>query len=487
MNRPPRIIAPLLPVAVSMMAGIATGYYHPQDSLITLLAAIAVLAVATLLGRHPRWQTAAIWLCCAVGGHWLAARQLQQLRTPPRSHDLIVCSTPVNKGKTIVMDALTADGKKVRLRMMYGAPVSLGCGLHVSAAIRPVGYHPLYFDSHGYCGEVFAGYRQWHPKRVGTGGLSFLQRTRLRLLAVRQQLLERYRLSGIDRDVYAVTAAMTLGDKSAISQDLRETFSSTGTSHVLALSGLHLGIVYWLVVLLTAGRRHSIIVQVATVLAIWAYAFLTGLAPSIVRAALMLSLYSLLAIGHRDKMSVNALAFAAIAMLTANPLLVFDVGFQLSYAAVLAILLFFPLLNGLVSPRFLQRHRLAAWLWGMAALSTAAQLGTAPLVACHFGHFTPYFLLSNFVVIPMAYVIIMAALLLLATRLSLFATLLSATVTATISALARMARLPGALIDGLQPSLLEVALLYVIIACLYVLLRNVPYHYLAAYRPAEQK
>jgi competence protein ComEC len=83
---------------------------------------------------------------------------------------------------------------------------------------------------------------------------------------------------------------------------------------VLALSGLHLGIVYWLVVLLTAGRRHSIIVQVATVLAIWAYAFLTGLAPSIVRAALMLSLYSLLAIGHRDKMSVNALAFAAIAI-----------------------------------------------------------------------------------------------------------------------------------------------------------------------------
>ena len=71
---------------------------------------------------------------------------------------------------------------------------------------------------------MFAGYRQWHPKRVGTGGLSFLQRTRLRLLAVRQQLLERYRLSGIDRDVYAVTAAMTLGDKSAISQDLRETF-----------------------------------------------------------------------------------------------------------------------------------------------------------------------------------------------------------------------------------------------------------------------
>lgn len=471
MNHTPRIIAPVLPVAVCLMAGITTGYFYPQNSLSTLLTAIIILLVALFLRHFPRLQTTAIWLCTTVIGHWLAVHAVKELHTLPRSHDLIVCSTPVDKGKTMVMDALTADGKKVRLRMMTGTPAAIGNGLTVNAGVRPISYYPLYFDSHGYCGEVFAGQGQWSGKQVSTDGLSYLQRSRLRLLHWRELLLQRYQLNGIENDAYALTAAMTLGDKTAISSQLRETFSSTGASHVLALSGLHLGILYWLVTLLMAGRRRSSIVEVVTIMAIWAFAFLTGLAPSIVRSAIMLTLYALLGIGHREKMSVNALAVTAIAMLIASPLTLFDIGFQLSFTAVLAILVFYPLFNSLVSARYLQRHPLQRWAWGLTTISLSAQLGTAPLVAFYFGRLTPYFLLSNFIVIPAAYVIIISALLILITQLPFIANMLVIVVTFTVSALNSITQLPGASIEGLHPSILQVFLVYVVIGSMYLMLR----------------
>lgn len=471
MNRRLRIIAPLLPLTVGLMAGIASGYFFPQPERAVLAAAVAVLVVGMVLTRFPRLQTVAIWMCTAIAGHWWAVHTVQQLRMPPRSHDLIVVSEPVSKGKTIVMDALTADGKKVRLRMMAETPAVIGSGLTVSTDVQPIGYYPLYFDSHGYSGEVFAGYRQWRGKQVSTDGLSYVQRARLRLLLYRKQLLERYRLDGLNDEAFAVTAAMTLGDKSSISTQLRETFSITGASHVLALSGLHLGILYWLVTLLTAGYRRSSLVQVITILAMWAFAFLTGLSPSIVRSAMMFSVYALLSIGHREKMSVNALAFTAIVMLIGHPLTLFDISFQLSFMAVLAILVFYPLFNSLVPLPFLQRHPVLRWMWGMTIISLSAQLGTAPLVAYHFGRIAPYALLSNFIVIPAAYAIILIALLLLVTRLALMARLLTAIVALTTTALSQMAGWPGADISS-RPTLLQVSLVYIIVGCLYILLRN---------------
>ena len=179
--------------------------------------------------------------------------------------------------------------------------------------------------------------------KVDDGEPSRIERTQQYFLHQRTLLLERLQSAGLSDDQYAVVAAMALGDKSTLTHQLKETYSKTGASHILALSGLHLGIIYALLSMLVVGRRWQMITQVAIILSIWAFVFLVGMSASVVRSAVMLTVYALLAIGHRRKMSVNTLAFTAIIMLLVTPKALFDVGFQMSFMAVFSILLFVPL------------------------------------------------------------------------------------------------------------------------------------------------
>lgn len=134
---------------------------------------------------------------------------------------------------------------------------------------------------------------------------------------------------------------------------------------------------------------------------------------SVVRSALMLSLYALLSLGHRDRMTVNTLAFTAIVLLVINPQSLFDVGFQMSLMAVFAILLFVPLFEMVFSQQYLMDHRLLKWIWSMLSVSLAAQLGVAPLIAYYFGRLSTCFLLTNFIVIPAATLILYLSLVVL--------------------------------------------------------------------------
>lgn len=302
-----------------------------------------------------------------------------------------------------------------------------------------------------------------------------VHRTGERMLAYREQLLLQYRQGGIGADSYAMVAAMTLGDKSALTSTIRESFNITGAGHVLAISGLHLGILYMMVSFLVRGLRLRMVTQIVTILLIWAFAFLVGMTASVVRSATMLTIYGLLSLGYRQKMSVNVLAFTAIVLLVIHPQSLFDIGFQMSFLAVLAILLFFPFFNSIFSERWLMEHRLVRWLWGMTALSLSAQIGVAPIIAFYFHRFSTCFLLSNFVVIPCAYLIIIGALLLFITKLSVFATALITITTFMSHALDTIATLPYASIDNLYPTLSQTILIYVFIGCVYIIcLRILP-------------
>lgn len=295
-----------------------------------------------------------------------------------------------------------------------------------------------------------------------------VERTRQYFLNQRSRLLQRLESAGLTTDTYAVVAAMALGDKSALTHDLKDTYSRTGASHVLALSGLHLGIIYTLLSMLVVGRRWQTVTQVIMIISIWAFVFLVGMPTSVVRAAVMLTVYALLALGHRRRMSVNTLAFTAIAMLLVSPRALFDVGFQMSFMAVFCILLFVPLFLRPVSARYLMTHRLARWLLSMVAVSVAAQIGVAPLIAYYFGRFSCYFLLTNFIVIPAATAILYLTLATL--LLPPLGIVLSWVVTGLNATLLYIAAMPGATIDGLHPSVgLTVSLYGVILATYYLL------------------
>ena len=298
--------------------------------------------------------------------------------------------------------------------------------------------------------------------------VSRLDRSKTYFLAQRAKLLDRLSESGLDGSVYAVVAAMTLGDKSQLTKELRDTYAVSGASHILALSGLHLGIIYTLLSLLLSRRRWQVISQVVIIVCIWLFVFLVGMSASVVRSAVMITVYALLSLGHRDKMSVNTLAFAAIVMLLFNPKSLFDVGFQLSFMAVLAILLFYPLFESVWSQQFLFGHRLFRWLWTTLAVSCAAQIGVAPLIAYYFGRFSCYFLLTNLVVVPAATLILYLSLLVL--LIPSLAYLLIYIVDALNQLLLWITMLPGASIEGLHPTLLQVWMTYVIIGAVYGLL-----------------
>ena len=308
--------------------------------------------------------------------------------------------------------------------------------------------------------------------KISQQQMSRIDRSKIFFLRQRAKLLERLKEDGMEGDAYAVVAAMALGDKSALTKELKNVYSVTGASHVLALSGLHLGIIYTLISFLIVGRRWQTVSQLFCILSIWAFVFLVGMSVSVVRSAIMLTVYALLSLGHRDKMSVNTLAFAAMVMLLVNPRSLFDIGFQMSFVAVLSILLWLPVFMGVFSERFLMEHRWVKWCWGMVAVSVAAQTGVAPLIAYYFGRFSSYFLLTNFIVIPAATLILYLSLVVL--LIPRLAYLLIYIVTKLDAVLAYITTIPGASIDGLHPTLLQVSMVYVIILAVYLLLTYIP-------------
>lgn len=301
--------------------------------------------------------------------------------------------------------------------------------------------------------------------------VSRIDRSKQFFLSQRSKLLERFADGGVDGDAYAVVAAMSLGDKSALTRDLKDTYSVSGASHVLALSGLHLGIIYMLLSVLLPRRRWPALSQLLIILFIWAFVFLVGMSVSVVRSAIMLTVYGLLSIGNRDKMSINALAFTAIVMLMWNPAWLFDVGFQMSFLAVFAILLFVPLFDDVFSAEYLMAHRWIKRIWGLVVVSCSAQLGVAPLIAFYFGRFSTYFLLTNFIVIPAAMAILWLSLVVL--LFPSLAYILLYIVQCLNTILSRITAIPGASIDNLHPSVLQVMLIYVLIFCSYLLIERI--------------
>ena len=473
--------APLLRLAVCLMAGIVIGD-HFVVGWPLLLICVVMVVTALLLWKHEHLQSIAIALCFVVLGWLLMEHQKTSLQVVwPEgevNYEAVVLSEPVEKPKTMAVDVLlTESGRKLKCYLYKddrSRGLRIGDGLQIQSRIesnsdwRKGSFdYRRYLEIHGFTGRTFVASWKWQKTRVSLLKLSRLERMRLTFLKYRSRLLEKISTNGTDADAYAVVAAMALGDKSALTQELKDVYSVTGASHVLALSGLHLGIIYTLLSLFVFRRRWQVLSQMVIILSVWAFVFLVGMSTSVVRSAVMLSIYALLSLGHRDRMSVNTLAFTAIVMLMVSPMSLFDVGFQMSYMAVLSILLFVPLLESVFTAEYLMSHRVVRWFWGMVAVSLSAQIGTAPLIAYYFGRFSCYFLLTNFIVIPAAMLILYLSLVVLV--VPSLANLLYSIVAALNSLLAQIAAIPGSSIENLHPTKIQTTMIYLIIVAVYLL------------------
>ena len=185
-------------------------------------------------------------------------------------------------------------------------------------------------------------------------------------------------------------AALTLGYKDALTPELRESFSTTGAMHVLAVSGLHVGIIFvvleFLLSFLNRWRFGKRLKPILIIVLLWSYAFITGLSPSVLRSSVMFSCMAFGGVLGRKSNTYNTIFVSAFFLLFFNADLLFDVGFQLSYSAVIAIVYFQPKIAGLLYVR----NRFLRWAWDLAAVSLAAQIGTAPFAIFYF-HQLRYF------------------------------------------------------------------------------------------------
>ncbi len=214
-------------------------------------------------------------------------------------------------------------------------------------------------------------------------------------LAVRQRIVDVIEKS-LPEEQAGLLTGMLIGYREGLSSQVEEVFTDAGLNHLMAASGMNVWFVAIpLFFLLKKLKLNPRLVNAIVILFLWFFAFVAGFSPSVVRAVVMASLVLLAGILWREPDIYASLAFTSMAMLTANPFTLFDIGFQLSFAATLSIVLFHRQIKKLC-PKFLPR-----FVSDTLAVTLAAQAGAAPLTAFYFNQFSPVSLLSNLVVVPL--------------------------------------------------------------------------------------
>ncbi|HKK59928.1 MAG TPA: ComEC/Rec2 family competence protein [Salinivirga sp.] len=224
----------------------------------------------------------------------------------------------------------------------------------------------------------------------------------LYLKRLRRQIFNYYRKSGISDKQLAVFSALTLGDKSMLEHDLRQGYVAAGLMHVLAVSGLHVGIIYLVISHLLKPLSNTkwgkLLRFMISVFVLWGYAMFTGMSPSVSRAATMFTVFVFGDLLGRRYAVYNSIALAAFILLFNNPLLIASVGFQMSFLAVIGIVGFYPIVYRWIYIPWKPLDK----IWQLMAVSIAAQIITTPLSLYYFHQFPLLFLLSNLLMVPLA-------------------------------------------------------------------------------------
>ncbi|NOY36332.1 MAG: ComEC family competence protein [Chlorobi bacterium] len=322
----------------------------------------------------------------------------------------------------------------------------------------------------GVYGQVFAYKNQWGivkgEKQVTLTGLA---------AGIRHSIVEKLKESGFNDRELAVAAALMAGERSLLDPQTKQVFSQSGAMHVLAISGLHVGILYYILYTLLAFLERSkygrILRITVVILVIWTYALVTGLSPSVVRASAMFSFFLFGDLIRQKSNSMNILASSAFLILLIHPFLIRSAGFQLSYLAVTGIIIFYHPVRMWGITGFIVWDK----IWSLIAVSLAAQIGTAPLSIFYFHQFPVWFVFTNLLVIPLVTLIIYGFILWIITipiagLAGIMTTVLKFLISLLLKSVTLIQTLPVSVIPGLYPQPLMVLFLYGLIASAFLFL-----------------
>lgn len=351
-----------------------------------------------------------------------------------------------------------------------------GAALLLHAALQPIANtgNPGAFDYRQYCamqdiwGQVYLSSKNWRLL-TNTGGNSFtklLLRTRDRVLSILKKYIPGEKESG-------VAEALLIGYRNDLDQELVRAYSNTGVVHIIAISGLHLGMIYGLILLLLKPFRKTKWIRwvkpLIVLIVLWGFSLLTGAAASILRSAVM---FSFIVIGEslgRRTHTLNTLAASAFCLLVYDPYFLWDAGFQLSYAAVTSILLF----QQPIYRKIYCRNKLLDLTWQLNSVNLSAQVLTLPIILYYFHQFPNLFLFTNFIAVPLSGWILYAELLLLVCHPIQWLNVICGKAISFLIAqmnglIERTNRLPFAVCDGIRMNILPTILLYILLALLAV-------------------
>lgn len=512
---------PLLRITVSFMLGIIGGKFVELSDLAVLsLAALSFsLAIISSYNKHPgqKWVVGAAlnWLLLSIGVLSIHFSNSYQ----NNNHFTRYIDSAVYYAELSIKDISTIDSSKVKciaevntvkigtktietfgkclVTFSRNDTVYPGDKFICKARFAVNDHHVLNPGSFNYWEylankDVYAQAYCYDKNRyLVKHDNSF--RLKNEALKIRQRLIDLLSIY-LSGDELSVALALIIGYDDLISKDVYNAFANTGTLHVLSVSGMHVGLVYglvlWVLSFIKDINRKRLLELVIALPLLWFYAFITGLSPSVMRAALMLSF---IVVGNslKQKPSVyNSLCGSALLMLVINPQLLFNVSFQLSYLAVIGISFFYKRIYDLwylesewsdkagwftLASFAAQIKRLPNKAWQLTAASLAAQITTLPISLYYFNQFPNYFLLNNLLVIPLSTIIIYLGIALICfSPISLIAVYLSKLTSILLAvqnkAVDYLSKLPYAGSVDLYLTSAEVFLLYTLLLLLMVFL-----------------
>ena len=501
MPHTPRVHPASLPLC-GLIAGIAAGEWlstHTElaAGLWTVAACVAffVLLAASFIGYHRRLNglTALILfltLVC-VGLIRVGQKEKSLTFTPDvgeQVYEVLITSPPERKPKTMLCRA-TVQSRSLgdslapcahRRFLVYlsldSAAMQLARGdrLWIRTRLQRVEDNGIpdewsyadYLRHHGISGRAYVSAGEW--ALIAHDGHRSLRQW---ALDKRAWLSDRYRELGFKGDELAVLLSLTVGDREELSEELIAAYERSGFRHALAISGLHVGLTYAVVLLLFAPlwrrrRRLKPYVLLISVGCLWLFALICGLPVSMVRAVGMCSIHALLSIVRRERATaMDALLATVFILLVVDPFALYDVGLQLSATSVAAILLIQPRLQQLWRPRF----RLVRYLWGLITVTVAAQLGSAPLLMHTFARLSVHAVLINPPALVLLSLIMYSAVVLVFltpffTLQAAFAPVVNFLIHGLNALLGCLQHLPYAVINDIYLSTAELFLLYLLLA-----------------------
>ena len=376
---------------------------------ILLQIVFASLGIAAMQNRLQARDQETALLAASKKGAIYIMRLIEPLQLKNKTHKTVAIIESIGTAQYEI---------KTRIKIIVHIAVNrshsiinfLSAGSYIATATQP---NPVP-DTHNPGGF---NYKEWlfrneitHQLYLAKGSWVMLpnKKSNEYLQVLQQKIRNRLQQNITGKQEKAVAAALLIGYKRDIDSDLMKAYSNTGVIHVIAISGLHLGLIYGLLIGIFNWVPGSTIKKWAAppimLLVLWGFALLTGAGPSIVRAAVMFSFIIIATMVKQNSSILNALAASAFFLLLIHPFYLWDIGFQLSYAAVLSIVLY----QKNIFDRIYFKYKWMQACWQLNAVTLSAQVLTLPLVVYHFHQFPNYFLFSNFIVVPLSVLFYMA-------------------------------------------------------------------------------